>query len=125
MEISYQVYLYFKRILQLSLSSAKVTKSMFLGFNSIMRGGGVSHHEYMQVGKGRDAGMNQLSNLEARVANGNGEQTLSRDMYRLGHRFDFYRMLSFFFTTVGFYFSSMVRILIHGIQKLYFSYLCS
>jgi callose synthase len=26
----------------------------------------------------------------------------------LGRRFDFYRMLSFYFTTVGFYFSSMV-----------------
>ena len=63
----------------------------------------------MQVGKGRDVGMNQISSFEAKVANGNGEQTLSRDIYRLGRRFDFYRMLSFYFTTVGFYFSSMVR----------------
>lgn len=53
-------------------------------------------------------GMNQISLFEAKVANGNGEQTLSRDVYRLGRRFDFYRMLSFYFTTVGFYFSSMV-----------------
>lgn len=52
--------------------------------------------------------MNQISLFEAKVANGNGEQTLSRDVYRLGRRFDFYRMLSFYFTTVGFYFSSMV-----------------
>ncbi|XWS30102.1 hypothetical protein CRYUN_Cryun24cG0089100 [Craigia yunnanensis] len=49
--------------------------------------------------------------LEAKVANGNGEQTLSGDVYRLGRRFDFYRMLSFYFTTVGFYFSSMVTVL--------------
>jgi callose synthase len=69
----------------------------------------VTHHEYMQVGKGRDVGMNQISQFEAKVANGNGEQTLSRDVYRLGRRFDFYRMLSVYFTTVGFYFSSMVR----------------
>lgn len=56
--------------------------------------------------------MNQISLFEAKVSNGNGEQTLSRDVYRLGRRFDFYRMLSFYFTTVGFYFSSMVRIYI-------------
>ncbi|KAG9149951.1 hypothetical protein Leryth_010026 [Lithospermum erythrorhizon] len=55
--------------------------------------------------------MNQISLFEAKVANGNGEQTLSRDVYRLGRRFDFFRMLSFYFTTVGFYFSSMLTVL--------------
>ena len=82
-----------------------------LGYNSTMRGGNVTHHEYIQVGKGRDVGMNQISQFEAKVANGNGEQTLSRDVCRLGCRFDFYRLLSFYFTTVGFYFSSMVTVL--------------
>lgn len=65
----------------------------------------------MQVGKGRDVGLNQISLFEAKIANGNGEQTLSRDIYRLGHRFDFFRMLSCYFTTVGFYFSTMVQLL--------------
>lgn len=78
------------------------------GFNSTLRGGNVTHHEYVQVGKGRDVGLNQISKFEAKVANGNGEQTLSRDIYRLGHRFDFFRMLSCYFTTVGFYFSTLV-----------------
>ncbi|KAJ8424950.1 hypothetical protein Cgig2_018757 [Carnegiea gigantea] len=82
-----------------------------IGFNSTLRGGLVTHHEYIQVGKGRDVGMNQISLFEAKVANGNGEQTLSRDVYRLGRQFDFYRMLSFYYTTVGFYFSSMVTVL--------------
>ena len=80
----------------------------YTGYNSTLRRGFITHHEYMQVGKGRDVGMNQISLFEAKVANGNGEQTLSRDVYRLGRRVDFYRMLSFYFTTVGFYFSSMV-----------------
>jgi callose synthase len=74
-----------------------------------MRGGHITHHEYMQVGKGRHVGMNQISIFEAKVADGNGEQTFSRDIYRLGHRFDFFRMLSLYFSTVGFYFNSMVR----------------
>ncbi|XP_031256543.1 callose synthase 7 isoform X1 [Pistacia vera] len=88
-----------------------LSEDIFAGYNSTLRGGRVTHHEYIQVGKGRDVGMNQISSFEAKVANGNGEQTLSRDVYRLGRRFDFYRMLSFYFTTVGFYFSSMVTVL--------------
>lgn len=55
--------------------------------------------------------MNQISMFEAKVASGNGEQVLSRDIYRLGHRLDFFRMLSVFYSTVGFYFNSMVVIL--------------
>ncbi|KAJ6306723.1 hypothetical protein OIU76_001674 [Salix suchowensis] len=88
-----------------------LSEDIFAGYNTTLRGGYVTHHEYIQVGKGRDVGMNQISSFEAKVANGNGEQTLSRDVYRLGRRFDFYRMLSFYFTTVGFYFSSMVTVL--------------
>ncbi|CAH9104298.1 unnamed protein product [Cuscuta epithymum] len=88
-----------------------LSEDIFSGYNSTLRGGYVTHHEYIQVGKGRDVGMNQISLFEAKVANGNGEQTLSRDVYRLGRRFDFYRMLSFYFTTIGFYFSSMVTVL--------------
>lgn len=82
--------------------------NFYEGFNSTLRGGNVTHHEYVQVGKGRDVGLNQISNFEAKIACGNGEQTLSRDVYRLGHRFDFFRMLSCYFTTVGFYFSTLV-----------------
>ncbi|XP_061350259.1 callose synthase 7-like [Gastrolobium bilobum] len=88
-----------------------LSEDIFAGYNSTLRQGFITHHEYIQVGKGRDVGMNQISLFEAKVSNGNGEQTLSRDVYRLGRRFDFYRMLSFYFTTVGFYFSSMITVL--------------
>lgn len=53
-------------------------------------------------------GLNQIAAFEGKVASGNGEQTLSRDIYRLGQLFDFFRMCSFFFTTVGYYFTTMV-----------------
>ncbi|EPS72207.1 hypothetical protein M569_02539, partial [Genlisea aurea] len=88
-----------------------LSEDIFAGYNSTLRRGYVTHHEYFQVGKGRDVGMNQISLFEAKVANGNGEQSLCRDVYRLGRRFDFFRMLSFYFTTVGFYFSSMITVL--------------
>ncbi|KAH7576932.1 hypothetical protein JRO89_XS01G0177500 [Xanthoceras sorbifolium] len=88
-----------------------ISEDIFAGFNCTLRGGNVTHHEYIQVGKGRDVGLNQISMFEAKVASGNGEQVLSRDVYRLGHRLDFFRMLSYFYTTVGFFFNTMVVIL--------------
>jgi len=62
----------------------------------------------LQVGKGRDVGLNQIALFEGKVSGGNGEQVLSRDVYRLGQLFDFFRMMSFYFTTVGYYFCTMV-----------------
>ncbi|CAA6661090.1 unnamed protein product [Spirodela intermedia] len=88
-----------------------ISEDIFAGFNCTLRGGNVTHHEYIQVGKGRDVGLNQISMFEAKVASGNGEQVLSRDVYRLGHRLDFFRMLSFYYTTVGFFFSTMMVVL--------------
>lgn len=103
---------------------------LLVGFNSTLRQGNITHHEYiqvitifffllfinhilischfLQVGKGRDVGLNQIALFEGKVAGGNGEQVLSRDVYRLGQLFDFFRMMSFYFTTVGFYFCTMV-----------------
>ncbi|KAA8515256.1 hypothetical protein F0562_018514 [Nyssa sinensis] len=88
-----------------------ISEDIFAGFNCTLRGGNVTHHEYIQVGKGRDVGLNQISMFEAKVASGNGEQVMSRDVYRLGHRLDFFRMLSFFFTSVGSFFNTMMVVL--------------
>ncbi|KAI5082555.1 hypothetical protein GOP47_0002298 [Adiantum capillus-veneris] len=88
-----------------------ISEDIFAGFNCTLRGGNVTHHEYIQVGKGRDVGLNQIALFEAKVSSGNGEQILSRDVYRLGHRLDFFRMLSFYHTTVGFYINNMLVVL--------------
>ncbi|XP_065861638.1 putative callose synthase 8 isoform X1 [Euphorbia lathyris] len=88
-----------------------LSEDVFAGFNSTLRRGCITYHEYLQVGKGRDVGLNQISKFEAKVANGNSEQTLSRDIYRLGHWFDFFRMLSCYFTTIGFYFSNLISVI--------------
>ncbi|KAL6497170.1 Callose synthase 10 [Orobanche gracilis] len=77
-----------------------ISEDIYAGFNSTLRQGNITHHEYIQVGKGRDVGLNQIALFEGKVAGGNGEQVLSRDVYRLGQLFDFFRMLSFFFTTM-------------------------
>ncbi|XWS53985.1 hypothetical protein CRYUN_Cryun10bG0048600 [Craigia yunnanensis] len=88
-----------------------ISEDIFAGFNCTLRGGNVTHHEYIQVGKGRDLGLNQISMFEAKIACGSGEQVLSRDVYRLGQRLDFFRMLSFFHTTIGYFFNTTVIIL--------------
>ncbi|KAK7411053.1 hypothetical protein VNO78_02407 [Psophocarpus tetragonolobus] len=88
-----------------------ISEDIYAGFNSTLRLGNVTHHEYIQVGKGRDVGLNQIALFEGKVAGGNGEQVLSRDIYRLGQLFDFFRMLSFFFTTVGYYVCTMMTVL--------------
>lgn len=88
-----------------------ISEDIFAGFNCTLRGGNVTHHEYIQVAKGKDVGLNQVSIFEAKVASGNGEQALSRDVYRLGHRLDFFRMLSFFYTSLGHYFNSLMVII--------------
>ncbi|TVU11853.1 hypothetical protein EJB05_45462 [Eragrostis curvula] len=100
-----------------------LSEDVYAGYNTTLRGGHVTFHEYMQVGKGRDVGMNQIALFEAKVANGNSEQTLSRDTYRLGNYLDFFRMLSYYHTSIGFYFSSLLmvwNIYVFLITRLYF-----
>ena len=58
-----------------------------------------------------DVGLNHISMFKAKVASGNGEQVLRRDVYRLFHHLDFFRMLSFYYSTVGFFFNTMLVVL--------------
>ncbi|KAF0748839.1 hypothetical protein AaE_007231, partial [Aphanomyces astaci] len=49
--------------------------------------------------------MQQIYKFEAKLAQGAAEQSLSRDVYRLAHRLDFFKLLSFYYNHVGFYLS--------------------
>ncbi|KAH6791371.1 glucan synthase-like 1 [Perilla frutescens var. frutescens] len=88
------------------------SEDIYAGLSCMLRGGYVTHHEYIQVGKEREGGLNQISMMEAKVASANGQQVSSRDIYRLGQRLDFFRMLSLFYTTVGFYFNAMMVVIV-------------
>ena len=63
-----------------------------------------------QVGKGRDVGMQQIYKFEAKLASGNGEQCLSRDVFRIGQRLDFTRLLSFYYSGIGFYLNNAATV---------------
>lgn len=83
-----------------------LSEDIFSGYNQTLRGGHVVHDEFIQAGKGRDVGLVQISLFESKVASGNGEQLLSRDVYRLGQALDLARTQSFFWTTLGLYVSN-------------------
>ena len=83
-----------------------LSEDIYAGFNHLLRGATIPYIEYVQVGKGRDVGMQQIYKFEAKLASGNAEQCLSRDVYRIGQRLDFTRLLSFYFSGPGFYFNN-------------------
>ena len=94
-----------------SSKGINLSEDIFAGYNNAIRGGQVAFKEYMQVGKGRDVGMTQIYQFEAKLSQGAGEQSLSRDVYRLCHRLDFSRLLSYYFGGIGHYFSNVLTVI--------------
>jgi callose synthase len=80
-----------------------LSEDVFAGFNSTIRGHKVEFREYVQVGKGRDVGLQQTYKFEAKLSQGNAEQAISRDMSRICTRLDFFRLMSFFYGGIGHY----------------------
>ncbi|GKZ01468.1 hypothetical protein MPSEU_001097400 [Mayamaea pseudoterrestris] len=88
-----------------------LSEDIFAGYNNVVRGGSVAFKEYVQVGKGRDVGMSQIYKFEAKLSQGAAEQSLSRDVYRMCLRLDFFRLLSFYYGGIGHYFSNVLTVL--------------
>lgn len=88
-----------------------LSEDIFAGYNNVLRGGSVGFKEYLQVGKGRDVGMSQIYKFEAKLSQGAAEQSISRDVYRMCHRLDFCRLLSFYYGGIGHYFSNVLTVL--------------
>ena len=80
-----------------------LSEDIFAGFNFVLRGGESTQGDYIQVGKGRDVGLDQISKFTQKVSLGNGQQFISRDVYRLASTFDICRLLSFYYSSVGYY----------------------
>ncbi|RAW38022.1 Callose synthase 2 [Phytophthora cactorum] len=87
-----------------------LSEDIFAGFNSTLRGGRVSHEEFIQVGKGRDVGMQQLALFEAKLSSGAGECVISRDAMRMASRLDFFRLHSWFYGNLGWYFTQTMTV---------------
>ncbi|CAM9288529.1 unnamed protein product, partial [Ectocarpus fasciculatus] len=80
-----------------------LSEDIFGGFNFILRGGKATQAEYIQVGKGRDVGLGQITGFVAKISMGNGMQARSREVHRIAQQLDIFRLLSFFYSSVGFY----------------------
>ena len=80
-----------------------LSEDVFAGFNATIRGHSVGFKEYVQVGKGRDVGLQQTYKFEAKLSQGNAEQSLSRDVDRICDRLDFFRLMSFYYGGIGHY----------------------
>mmetsp|Transcript_6636 Transcript_6636/g.16316 ORF Transcript_6636/g.16316 Transcript_6636/m.16316 type:complete len:2130 (+) Transcript_6636:270-6659(+) len=93
-----------------SSKGINLSEDIFAGYNNVVRGGSVGFKEYLQVGKGRDVGMSQIYKFEAKLSQGAAEQSLSRDVYRMCHRLDFWRLLSFYYGGIGHYFSNVLTV---------------
>nr|CCA22421.1 unnamed protein product [Albugo laibachii Nc14] len=87
-----------------------LSEDIFAGFNTTLRGGRVSHEEFVQVGKGRDVGMQQLTQFEAKLSSGAGECVISRDAMRMASRLDFFRLQSWFYGNLGWYFTQSLTV---------------
>ncbi|OQS06289.1 callose synthase [Thraustotheca clavata] len=101
-----------------------LSEDIFAGFNTTLRGGRVSHEEFIQVGKGRDVGMQQLALFEAKLSSGAGECVISRDAMRMANRLDYFRLNSWFYGNLGWYFTQTMTVygvyfFIYG--KIYFA----
>ncbi|DAZ95935.1 TPA: hypothetical protein N0F65_009097 [Lagenidium giganteum] len=87
-----------------------LSEDIFAGFNHTLRGGRISHEEFIQVGKGRDVGMQQLALFEAKLSSGAGECVISRDAMRMASRLDFFRLHSWFYGNLGWYFTQTMTV---------------
>ncbi|KAF0690404.1 Aste57867_18239 [Aphanomyces stellatus] len=93
-----------------SSKGINLSEDVFAGFNSTLRGGVVTHVEFMQCGKGRDVALSQISMFEGKLANGAGETSLAREAHRMGAFMDFFRLNSMYYSHTGFYFATWLTI---------------
>lgn len=85
-----------------------INEDIFGAYETMLRGGRVTYKEYMTCGKGKDLGFLEVSAFEAKIACGNAEQALSRDMSRINESMGLFRVLSFFHTANGFHINNVL-----------------
>ncbi|CAM9645366.1 unnamed protein product, partial [Laminaria digitata] len=74
------------------------------------------------VAKGRDTGVSQVTGFTAKISMGNGMQARSREVNRLASQFDIFRLLSFYYSSVGGFMNQvllMTAVFLYVYAKLY------
>lgn len=99
-----------------------LSEDVFSGYNVTLRGGLVTHIEFMQCGKGRDVTLSQINAFEAKLSNGCAESCLSREGHRLTNALDFARLNSMFYGHFGFYICNALTVFcvyVYAYSRLY------
>jgi hypothetical protein len=104
-------------------ATINVSEDMFAGFTCALRGGESGHVNFLPVGKGRDVGMLQIYTFEAKISGGTAISATTRDTFRAFSSADAARLLSFFFTGVGFYIVNVFIVFSLMVLLYYFSFL--
>ncbi|CAM9689894.1 unnamed protein product, partial [Ectocarpus fasciculatus] len=102
-----------------------LSEDIFAGFNYILRGGEATQADYIQVSKGRDTGVSQVTGFTAKISMGNGMQARSREVGRLASQFDIFRLLSFYYSSVGGFMNQvllMTAVFLYVYAKLYIAF---
>jgi len=84
-----------------------LSEDIFAGMDLTLRGQGrsIRHCEYFHLAKGRDLGFNTVIGFFSKLSSGTGEQTLSRQTYRLGQVLPLPEAMTFYYAHGGYYFS--------------------
>lgn len=80
-----------------------LNEDIFAAYNTMLRDGSVVFREYLSVGKGRMTNLSEIFYFEVKLAQGAAEQCLSRDVYRLTRALRLTRLMSFYYSGLGFY----------------------
>eukprot|EP00903_Cladosiphon_okamuranus_P007590 g7363.t1 len=102
-----------------------LSEDIFAGFNYVLRGGEATQSDYIQVSKGRDTGVSQVTGFTAKISMGNGMQARSREVGRLASQFDLFRLLSFYYSSVGGFMNQvllMTAVFLYVYAKLYITF---
>ncbi|KDO28050.1 hypothetical protein SPRG_20212 [Saprolegnia parasitica CBS 223.65] len=90
-----------------------LSEDVFAGYSCALRGGKVTHVEFMQCGKGRDVTLSQINAFEAKLANGGAPH---------GRGHGFFRLNAMYYSHMGFYianFLTVVCVFVYAYCKLY------
>ncbi len=82
-----------------------LSEDIFGGMNLVLRGGRVKYLGFKMVGKAREVSFDGTNQFNFKISSGNGMQLISRDFHRLAKRLDLLRMLSFFQSSAGIFFT--------------------
>ena len=81
------------------------SEDIFGGMNLMLRGGRVKYLGFKMVGKAREVSFDGTNQFNFKISSGNGMQLISRDFHRLAKNLDLFRMLSFFQSSAGIFFT--------------------